>query len=461
MNGFCIYRLLIILGLLCLLCGNIKAQTRASRRNVVTVYSQNKNYKAVSVPHSCILEARCGKTDVYDTRTSKLIYSTPECMTEDQLFVSEDGTTLAHIINREYGYDSSKYITHCVNLYRNEITFKRISLKDLTHCDTCDRKLFFYINSQDKKLQSSSDPTMSPRDSLIANNPIFLFQDTIYIYTSTRRLIKLSLLSGEFKDTDFETFTMQQLSAIPPIERNTLTFESSNNNVRLKGDNSYNAIEECIMKAFNMTHDKKGYNDKYKYYRVHAILSIDRSGHATILDMSNKDGLPDTQLRETILSFDYVFPENIPNEIECWRQEFYAYMRKRNKHVAAKERELERQKEYEAYLLRLTADSINGVYIPRDIEDCFLQLDTLLSPRDLQTIRNYESCDKMNNLHFSLGMWIRNNWGLWIGSRLQQYCLKRGLNHPDDMSGKILDLYWDYLHGNHNSWQTFDAVQNE
>ena len=136
-------------------------------------------------------------------------------------------------------------------------------------------------------------------------------------------------------------------------------------------------------------------------------------------------------------------------------------MRKRNKHVAAKERELERQKEYEAYLLRLTADSINGVYIPRDIEDCFLQLDTLLSPRDLQTIRNYESCDKMNNLHFSLGMWIRNNWGLWIGSRLQQYCLKRGLNHPDDMSGKILDLYWDYLHGNHNSWQTFDAVQNE
>lgn len=41
--------------------------------------------------------------------------------------------------------------------------------------------------------------------------------------------------------------------------------------------------------------------------------------------------------------------------------------------------------------------------------------------------------------HFGLGMWIRNNWGLWKGGKLGRAMNELGFRHPDDMSASILD----------------------
>ena len=53
----------------------------------------------------------------------------------------------------------------------------------------------------------------------------------------------------------------------------------------------------------------------------------------------------------------------------------------------------------------------------------------------------------MIQYHFSLGMWMRNNWGLWQGSKLSKWFNERGIFHPDDMSAIILDSYWHHLCG--------------
>jgi len=92
------------------------------------------------------------------------------------------------------------------------------------------------------------------------------------------------------------------------------------------------------------------------------------------------------------------------------------------------------------------SDSAEEIYIPTDLEDCFSALDSLLSPEDIQTMKT-GSEDDMIQYHFGLGMWIRNNWGLWGGSRLAKWFNNIGINHPDDMSGIILDSYWRYLNG--------------
>jgi hypothetical protein len=42
-------------------------------------------------------------------------------------------------------------------------------------------------------------------------------------------------------------------------------------------------------------------------------------------------------------------------------------------------------------------------------------------------------------------MWMRNNWGLWGGSRLAKWFNNQGVKHPDDMSGVILDSFWRHL----------------
>ena len=55
-----------------------------------------------------------------------------------------------------------------------------------------------------------------------------------------------------------------------------------------------------------------------------------------------------------------------------------------------------------------------------------------------------------------LGMWIRNNWGLRSGSRLQKYFRDRKIVHPDNMSGIILDYYHDWLNGKKDTWKEWE-----
>jgi hypothetical protein len=46
-----------------------------------------------------------------------------------------------------------------------------------------------------------------------------------------------------------------------------------------------------------------------------------------------------------------------------------------------------------------------------------------------------------------LGTWLRNNWGLWGGSRLAKWFNNRGIQHPEDMSGILLTSLWRSLSG--------------
>ena len=83
-------------------------------------------------------------------------------------------------------------------------------------------------------------------------------------------------------------------------------------------------------------------------------------------------------------------------------------------------------------------------YIPKDMDECFVQLKILLEPDDIEDIRSGAEED-MIHYHLGLGMWIRNNWGLWGGSRLADWFNAKGVTHPDEMSGIILDSFWRHL----------------
>lgn len=50
--------------------------------------------------------------------------------------------------------------------------------------------------------------------------------------------------------------------------------------------------------------------------------------------------------------------------------------------------------------------------------------------------------DFCSECHHSVGMRIRNEWGLWRGSVLAKWFNARGIYHPDDMSGIIIDTFW-------------------
>jgi hypothetical protein len=98
-------------------------------------------------------------------------------------------------------------------------------------------------------------------------------------------------------------------------------------------------------------------------------------------------------------------------------------------------------------LVHLVADSIDGIYIPRNLRESFTQLDRLLPDTIKQRLRHPDSRYGLADFHMGLGLWMRNNWQLWGGSRLQQYLQALGVEHPDNMSGVILTTYSDYLNG--------------
>lgn len=97
--------------------------------------------------------------------------------------------------------------------------------------------------------------------------------------------------------------------------------------------------------------------------------------------------------------------------------------------------------------VRFTTDSLRGVYIPKDLEDCLIQIDKFWSDSTKMKVRQWTEDEFSGKAHLSFGMWMRNNWQLWGGSRLSKYFNDKGVYHPDDMSGIILYSYHRHLTG--------------
>ena len=90
--------------------------------------------------------------------------------------------------------------------------------------------------------------------------------------------------------------------------------------------------------------------------------------------------------------------------------------------------------------------------IPKTKEECFDILDEMLSQEDKDAIVQMEDTI---DLHFELGMWIRNNWIYPQSQEDVEKLLKQFDDsgdedmplfiHPDDYSSMILDAYQEHL----------------
>lgn len=84
-------------------------------------------------------------------------------------------------------------------------------------------------------------------------------------------------------------------------------------------------------------------------------------------------------------------------------------------------------------------------YIPRDLEEAVLALDKLISEEEKDELCKMGEDEFLAATHLGIGMYLRNEWGLWKKSELWKYFRRRGIFHPDDMSGEILKSYYKFL----------------
>jgi hypothetical protein len=125
-----------------------------------------------------------------------------------------------------------------------------------------------------------------------------------------------------------------------------------------------------------------------------------------------------------------------------WKYQYYAINKKDSCIIDLLQPILDSyQKMIDRLRINQYADSIEGVYIPKDLEDCFAQLNSFWNDSIKLSIKAMKEDSFVTESHFGIGMWIRNNWGLWGSSRLSSYFSDLEIFHPDDMSGIILRSY--------------------
>lgn len=97
------------------------------------------------------------------------------------------------------------------------------------------------------------------------------------------------------------------------------------------------------------------------------------------------------------------------------------------------------------YQVNILKSRINGVYIPKDLDDAFAELDRLSPPEALEKIRVEDEIFIAQKLHYGLGRWMAYNWNFDEGSRFSHYLKGLGLFYTQEMIDFVLISYHRYL----------------
>ncbi len=99
----------------------------------------------------------------------------------------------------------------------------------------------------------------------------------------------------------------------------------------------------------------------------------------------------------------------------------------------------------EKYERNIKKSRINGVYIPKDLNEAHQEILALAPKESTDKFKSAEKEFVVNRLHYGLGRWMILNWNFYEGSRYSHYLIQLGLSHPDDMARFTLLTFHDYL----------------
>ena len=94
------------------------------------------------------------------------------------------------------------------------------------------------------------------------------------------------------------------------------------------------------------------------------------------------------------------------------------------------------------------AEIYNAKHIPYSKKDAYAKLDAMLSDEDKEIMKTGDAIE----FHFSLGMWIRNNWIYeqdeeYVKLLAEMFGDDSPFFEPDDLSGRIIASYQRHLRG--------------
>jgi hypothetical protein len=94
-----------------------------------------------------------------------------------------------------------------------------------------------------------------------------------------------------------------------------------------------------------------------------------------------------------------------------------------------------------SYEERIKKERLMGRYIPKDLNDAFAVINTMIEEKDREKFRQLNEQAALHKLYFSFHRWLIVNWGFEGGSRFSHYLKQMGLSHPEDMATFVVITY--------------------
>ncbi|MFD0999948.1 DUF6794 domain-containing protein [Ohtaekwangia kribbensis] len=404
------------------------------------VYSENEKFFVNSTPFSDQVWTDLGKTVVVSADdTLKPIITINRYFSPDYLFLSNDGQSLFYLDNwiDPSVTDESGILTH----YHRGAVNHIYTLSDFNLTDSTLTPALLY-NSYSESDSAIQFPFINK------SNNVQVSGDTLSLLLESGMVYTFSIATGEIMKKELLTSFLSSHTVQPAKRRTknyTIDIPTQFGLPKLENGREYWTVLEEKMNVVFLEGNNRDFEQNYKHYMFEILIAIDSTGKCEELQIEMLDNFYREEISKLFRTLRFN-KEEIPDGIEKWYFRYITGFRKKSASVARKERKQEIKQDKLEYKKRIQQDSIDHVYIPADLQDCFKQLDKLLSSADKQSFAN-ASENSLDKYHMGLGLWIRNNWGLWKGSRLSNHFNKLGVFHPDDMSGIVIRFYHRYLNG--------------
>ena len=449
----------------------VAGQAMSGSAEILTVYSQNERYYLKSIPYDDENPSLKGETAIYERGKSTPLYTLnrgfdPPHNDENTLFLSNDGAVIFYVVT--WGGNEAKDGLRSVNVYKNGALTRSFTESEITGCDKKkERCSFVYSNYEevvDRQKSNWGTPnykkvlkdSVDEKERFLSDFAIFSFDDAVYLTDARKRTHTFDLRDGRLVESDAFDNVFDRIKAkgrFTSSEVESYRAPAFHKFPRLRNGADANT---SLASYIGMIAGNSGSSSRYKWYTLEVIGTISQDG-AVEIESLDTDGLPQEKILEFFKTHKFD-TSSIPTVFPRWHLgDNFFYLRKKDNRIALQEGREERIKERQELKQRLTAETIKGVYIPANMGECFLELDRQLSEITRKEMKAQPTRRDMIRYHRGLGMWMRNNWGLWGSSRLSKYFNDKGVFHPEDMSGIILEHYHDWLNDKKDSWKEWES----
>ncbi|WP_332452435.1 DUF6794 domain-containing protein [Chryseobacterium aquaticum] len=358
-----------------------------------------------------------------------------------------------------------------VSYYVDGKFVKGYNPEEFTNCNGNQEKCeLFYDNrlSIYDRLRSNYNLTVykkgiDEKEKYLRKNFIFNKNDTIYVIDVRKKITLFDLNSNEILKTklDFDSL-YPQIKDYERKESYVIRFQGAYKSINdFQNQTNDEKLSETISKFSNLKYVHLNDRNIYSLHKIELSGYLDHNGNFEIETFNcdsifNKKRIED-YIKSTIFKTDF-----IPKESEKYYFEyFWGGYRSFDDEIAEKETLKYKQKQKQEFNKRLLLDKIDGIYIPKNLYDCMLELDKTLNFEMKNKLKQAKDSFDFNGHMGGLGMWIRNNWGINGGSRLLKYFNNRGdignrEYGRDIISGIIISTYIKWVNGDKNSWKDWE-----